>query len=63
MNISILNAFLADQRRAKQLVSDKLGVPVDIHALDWTARYKELKKAYEECPFADVFCMHGYGLE
>ncbi len=63
MNTSILNAFLADQRKAKRLVSDKLRTPEDIRALDWATRYAELRKAYDACPFADVFRIHGYGLE
>ncbi|MCU0719350.1 MAG: hypothetical protein MUC83_06585 [Pirellula sp.] len=63
MNTSILHAFLADQRTAKRLVSEKLGVPEDIRAFDWATRYTEVRKAYDEFPFADVFRIHGYGVE
>ena len=63
MNTSILHAFLADQRTAKRLISEKLGVPKDIRASDWATRYPELRKAYDVLPFADVFRIHGYGLE
>ena len=63
MNTSILNTFLADQRKAKRLVSVKLGIPEDIRALDWATRYGELRKSYDACPFANVFRIHGYGLE
>ncbi len=63
MNTSILKTFLADQRRAKRLVSVKLGIPEDIRALDWDTRYRELRKSYDACPFANVFRIHGYGLE
>jgi hypothetical protein len=63
MNYSILNAFLADQRKAKEIVSVKLNVPQDIHALDWALHRGEVQAAYDTCPFADVFRPHGYGLE
>ena len=63
MNTSILNAFLADQRRAKRLVSIKLGIPEDIRALDWATRHAELRRSYDACPFAEIFRIHGYGLE
>lgn len=63
MNISILKTFLADQRRAKRLVSEKLGIPENIRALEWAIRSRELRKSYDACPFASVFRIHGYGLE
>lgn len=63
MNFSILNAFLADQRKAKQMVSSKLGIPEDIPARDWTTRYLELRTTYDASPFADIFRIHGFGLE
>ncbi|ADB15840.1 hypothetical protein Psta_1158 [Pirellula staleyi DSM 6068] len=63
MNTSILNTFLSDQRRAKRLVSDKLGIPENIRALDWAVHSCELRKSYDVCPFANVFRIHGYGLE
>lgn len=63
MNTSILKTFLADQRRAKRLVADKPGIPENIRALDWTIRSCELRKSYDLCPFANVFRIHGYGLE
>jgi hypothetical protein len=63
MNLSIINSFVADQRRAKQIVSEKLGVPEDIPALQWASLYTRISHAYEASPFADVFRPHGYGLE
>ncbi len=63
MNCSILDAFIADQRRAKSIVADKLGVPVDIPALEWSLRHNEICEAYASKPFADAFTPHGYGLE
>ena len=63
MNISIISAFIADQRKAKQIVSAKLGVPEDIHAMEWATRYSDIRKRYDASPFADIFEMHGYGLE
>lgn len=63
MNTSILNTFLADQRRAKRLVSDKLGIPENTRALDWAIRSREVRTTYDACPFASVFRIHGYGLE
>lgn len=63
MNTSILNSFLADQRRAKRLMSVRFGIPEDIRALDWVLCSRELREAYDVCPFASIFRIHGYGLE
>ena len=63
MNTLILNEFLTDQQRAKRLVSEKLRTPEDMRALDWASRHSELRAAYDVCPFAEVFRIHGYGLE
>lgn len=63
MNISILNAFIADQRKAKAIVSKHLDVPENIPAIDWTRQYSSVQKKFAEKPFADVFVPHGYGLE
>ncbi len=63
MNISIINSFLSDQRQAKQIVSQKLGVDVNIPALDWSLQHLQICEAYDASPFADIFRPHGYGLE
>jgi len=63
LNISILNAFLADQRKAKQIVSAKLAIPENICASEWATHFTEIWQSYDACPFADVFRPHGYGLE
>ncbi|HSG69757.1 MAG TPA: hypothetical protein VLA12_05050 [Planctomycetaceae bacterium] len=63
MNRSILKAFLADQRKAKEIVSAKFGIPEDIRALEWSLRHCELRDAYNAAPFAEIFKPHGYGLE
>jgi hypothetical protein len=63
VNHSILSAFIADQRKAKAIVSAKLNIPQDIRAIDWALRHGEIRDAYNACPFADVFRPHGYGLE
>ena len=63
MNESILLAFIADQRKAKRIVADRLGLLEDIPALHWVDRYMEIMCKYEAQPFADVFAPHGFGLE
>lgn len=63
LNLSIINSFVTDQRRAKQIVSEKLGVPVDIAALHWASLHRKVRDAYDASPFADIFRPHGYGLE
>jgi hypothetical protein len=63
MNRSILRAFLADQRTAKAIVSENLGIPQDICALEWASRLSEIRNGYNASPFAEVFTPHGYGLE
>ena len=63
MNESILLAFIADQRKAKRIVADRLGLLENIPALDWVDRYTEILCKYEAQPFADVFVPHGFGLE
>lgn len=63
MNFGILRAFLQDQRRAKRLVSERLGVSEDILAVDWALQHLELFEAYRKAPFAKIFRPHGYGLE
>ncbi len=62
MNLALINAFIADQRRAKSLVASDLGFPPEIPALEWSTRFKEIRDAYAANPFADVFRPHGYGL-
>lgn len=63
MNLSILKAFIADQREAKAIVSEKLNVPEDLRAYEWATRFSEIRAAYHARPFADIFKPHGYGLE
>lgn len=63
MNRSILKAFVVDQRKAKEIVSAKLGIPEDIRALEWSLRHREITDAYNAAPFAEIFKPHGYGLE
>ncbi|MBA4029554.1 MAG: hypothetical protein C0478_01350 [Planctomyces sp.] len=63
MNISIVNSFLADQRRAKRILSAKLGIPYDIRALEWAFRSAENRRSYMASPFAEIFRIHGYGIE
>ena len=63
MNHSLLNAFIADQRKAKAIVSEKLNIPQDIRAVDWASRLTEIRDAYNASPFAEIFSPHGYGLE
>lgn len=63
MNFSILKAFIEDQRRAKRIVSERLGVPQDIDALEWALRHRSIYEAYRQTPFAVIFRPHGYGLE
>ena len=63
MNFAIIQAFINDQRRAKLLVDNELGIPVDIPALEWARRFREISELYAGKPFADVFRPHGFGLE
>ena len=63
MNIGIIRAFIADQRVAKSIVFQELGVPPDIKAIEWSMRHSAIMAKYQEKPFADVFYPHGYGLE
>jgi hypothetical protein len=63
LNRSILNAFLADQRKAKSIVSAKLNVAQDMPGREWGSRYTEIRDAYNANPFAEIFSPHGYGLE
>jgi hypothetical protein len=63
MNLSIITSFIRDQRRARQIVFEKLEVPVDIPALEWAMQFREVQNKYQVCPFADIFRPHGYGLE
>lgn len=63
MNLALLQAFIADQRRAKALVASELGFAADMPALEWAGRFPEIRDAYAANPFADVFRPHGYGLE
>jgi len=63
LNLSIINSFITEQRRAKQIVAEKLGVSVDIAAPNWASLHRKICAAYEVCPFADRFRPHGYGLE
>jgi len=63
LNISILKAFIADQRKAKQIVSARLGIAENIPAREWAFKYPEIQQSYDSCPFADDFRPHGYGLE
>ena len=63
MNLSLLNAFIAEQRKAKQIVADWLNFIENITAQQWSDRYTEIISKYEVQPFADVFTSHGFGLE
>ncbi len=63
LNSSILLAFIADQRKAKRIIADRLGILENIPALHWVDRYAEMMCKYEAQPFADVFRPHGFGLE
>jgi hypothetical protein len=63
MNFRILKAFIEDQRKAKRIVFEHLGVPQDIAAMDWVVRHRSIYEAYQKAPFAEVFRPHGYGLE
>lgn len=63
MNLSILNAFIADQQRAKSIVASHLDIPLNITAFDWASQLLEISDVYGDDPFADVFQPHGYGLE
>jgi hypothetical protein len=63
LNTSILLAFIADQRKAKHIVADRLGIIVDLPSQHWVDRYPEIICKYNSQPFADVFTPHGHGLE
>ncbi|MDB4786701.1 MAG: hypothetical protein P8M30_19855 [Planctomycetaceae bacterium] len=63
MNLSILKAFITDQRQAKSIVNAKLNIPEDITAMDWAESYCNIRDAYNSAPFAEIFMPHGYGLE
>jgi hypothetical protein len=63
MNRSVLNSFIADQRKAKAIVSANLEVPQDIRAFEWALQHSEIRDAYNASPFAEIFRPHGYGLE
>lgn len=63
MNRSILKAFLVDQRKAKKIVSAKLGIPADIRAIEWSLQQHALSDAYNATPFVKTFRPHGYRLE
>lgn len=63
MNISIVNAFIEDQRKAKSMVSRQLNVPENMPAIDWTRQYSSIRKKFAKKPFADLFEPHGFGLE
>ncbi|HPQ40746.1 MAG TPA: hypothetical protein PLV45_10270, partial [bacterium] len=55
--------FLKMQRKAKDLIHQKLGVPPTIRAMTWIARSAEIKAAYEVDPFAKTFYIHGMGVQ
>ena len=63
MNLAILHAFIADQRKAKDLVAKQLNLPPDIPAIEWADQYSNILKQFAARPFADVFIPHGFGLE
>ena len=63
MNRSLINAFLADQRKAKSIVASRLNIEPNIKALEWASRLSQIRDAYNADPFADIFKPHGFGLE
>ena len=63
MNIGILNAFIRDQRRAKEIVCRQLHVPENIPAMEWAGLSPSIGQEFAKSPFADVFRPHGFGLE
>ncbi|WP_206028757.1 hypothetical protein, partial [Thalassoroseus pseudoceratinae] len=63
VSLALLQAFIADQRRAKLLVASKLGVAADIPALEWAGSFPAIRDAYAANPFADVFRPHGDRVE
>ncbi|OVE76073.1 hypothetical protein BVX97_02265 [bacterium E08(2017)] len=63
MNLSIIDSFIIDQRKAKELLHEKLGVSPDIKAIDWVNSYSDVMEKYKNNPFAITFYPHGFGLE
>ncbi len=63
MNRSLINSFLADQRKAKSIVASWLNTEPDLKAMEWASRLKQIRDAYDADPFADIFKPHGIGLE
>ncbi len=63
MNISLIHAFVNDQRTAKNIISKNLDIPVNINADEWAKNYTDLRRKYDANPFADIFKIHGYGVE
>ncbi len=62
MTLEAVHRFIEDQRKAKQLLAEELGIPEDIPAVTWSYYYGEILDVYERNPFADHFFPHGLGL-